>query len=112
MKKKIVLLTICLLLVGAFVFSACSEKTSQKPIATDLTGATLSDNGGMAVRYGDYVYFINGYAGERQTRSEKWFAARFAEQLSKTACPITNPLKSSFPKTFTARIKRTAVFIS
>ena len=88
MKKKIVLLTICLLLVGAFVFSACSEKTDRKPIATDLTGATLSDNGGMAVRYGDYVYFINGYAGETASNA-------FGEVVRGAICRTT--LKNGVP---------------
>jgi hypothetical protein len=63
MKKKILLLVLCAVL-AACALAACSENTKQKAIATDTSGAVVEGNGGMAVKYGDYVYFVNGYAGE------------------------------------------------
>ncbi len=88
MKKNIVILTICLLLVGAVILCACSENTSRDPIKTDLTGATVSDNGGMAVRYGNYVYFINGFAGETASNA-------FGEVVRGSICRTT--LKNGVP---------------
>ena len=65
MKKKLLILIACVVLVATVLsLVACSENTKQDPIPTDLNGAKVSDNGGMAVKYGNYVYFINGYAGE------------------------------------------------
>lgn len=66
MKKKTLVITICVVLaVLVLAFAACSENTKRDPVKTDLpANASIKSNGGMAVRYGDYVYFINGYAGE------------------------------------------------
>lgn len=46
----------------ACLFVACTENTKQNAIPTE--NGTVADNGGMAVSYGNYVYFINGFAGE------------------------------------------------
>ena len=63
MKRKLIILAICLLTVITVTgIAACTENTDRDPVKTDLNGATLSDNGGMAVKYGNYIYFINGYA--------------------------------------------------
>ena len=65
MKKKLLILIACIVLVATVLsLVACSENTKQEPIPTDLNGAKVSDNGGMAVKYGNYIYFINGFAGE------------------------------------------------
>lgn len=64
MKKKLLTLVICVLLVGvmACTLVACNENYKQDAVATDLSDSTVSSNGGLAVRVGKYVYFINGYA--------------------------------------------------
>lgn len=64
--KRILKITLaCVLLVGMIcALAACSEKMSQKAVSLDKTGASVQNNGGMAVKYGKYVYFVNGYAGE------------------------------------------------
>lgn len=65
MKKRLGIFIACVFIaIMALSLVACSENTKQDPIATDVKGASVSDNGGMAVKYGNYVYFINGYAGE------------------------------------------------
>jgi len=63
MKKKILIAILCVaaLLVG--VLSGCTESLKQNPIETKYSDV-VSSNGGMAVVYGDYLYFINGYAGQ------------------------------------------------
>lgn len=63
MKKKLLSLIICVLLVGVMAISmvACTESYKQDAIATDLTDKTVESNGGLAVRVGKYLYFINGY---------------------------------------------------
>lgn len=63
MNKKLVIV-IALALAFAFCLTACSGKTfKQTAVETDTTGATVTSNGGTAVRYGKYVYFVNGYVG-------------------------------------------------
>jgi hypothetical protein len=56
------LLVLSLILVTA-VFAACSNSKFIYPENLP-TGTDIESNGGMAVRYGDYVYFVNGYQGE------------------------------------------------
>ncbi len=55
---------IALALMIACVFVACNENTKQAPISTGDTYTTVTSNGGVAVQYGNYLYFVNGYAGE------------------------------------------------
>ena len=66
MKKTITIIIACALLVGViFALGACSEKMTQKAVPTTIDkDATVQDNGGLAVKYGNYIYFVNGYAGE------------------------------------------------
>ncbi len=61
MSKRIIWIIICLL-VGAFILTGCVENFKQDAIAGDYSNKTVTSNGGMAVTYGKYLYFINGYA--------------------------------------------------
>lgn len=63
MKKKIILALICVVIL-AVALTACNEKTKQDRIDGDYSDKTVTSNGGLAVRYGKYLYYINGYAGE------------------------------------------------
>ena len=60
--KKIALLFALVLLIGC-LFVACNENTKQKAVETNNNYPIVSSNGGMAVQYGNYLYFVNGYAG-------------------------------------------------
>lgn len=60
--KKIIF-TIFVVVLMLSIFSGCTENLKAKPIATNFS-EHISSNGGMAVVYGDYLYFINGYAGK------------------------------------------------
>lgn len=64
MKKKIIFILVCMVLVSAFVLTACKESVNQDKIAGDYSDKTVTSNGGMAVTYGKYLYFVNGYAGQ------------------------------------------------
>ena len=61
--KKLSKILICLMLcVFGFAFVACDNRTDKEknftyPSASD----TVYGNGGLAVRKGNYVYFVNGY---------------------------------------------------
>lgn len=61
MIKKIVLVIVCVALAAALL-AGCNESYKTKPVATEASDAVVS-NGGLAVRYGKYLYYINGYAG-------------------------------------------------
>lgn len=65
MKKKLLFAVVCILLFAttASVLAGCTtENYKQDPIATNYSDK-ISSNGGLAVVYGEYLYFINGYAG-------------------------------------------------
>lgn len=64
MKKKLLLAVVCVLLAASFVVmtAGCTETEKQDAIATNYSDE-ISSNGGLAVVYGEYLYFINGYAG-------------------------------------------------
>lgn len=62
MKKAIVIIALALVVVlSAVAFAGCTESYKQDGLKT--TKGPVSDNGGMAVVYGNYLYFVNGYAG-------------------------------------------------
>lgn len=61
-KKSLILLVAALLCVAVFL-AACSEKPFTSSF-TAPTGETVDSNGGLAVRYGDYIYYVNGYASD------------------------------------------------
>ncbi len=58
MKKKLVLFILCLTLI-AVLLAGCNNM-KQKAIDSDFTDKTIASNGGLAVRYGKYIYFVNG----------------------------------------------------
>lgn len=61
--KKILLLSICAIF-ALVMFAACSNGNKTVTVKVDKFGQTVTSNGGLNVQYGDYVYFVNGYAGE------------------------------------------------
>ena len=63
MKKSLIVITFILAVVlVAAALVGCTESYKQSAVPTEK--GAVSDNGGMAVVYGKYLYFINGYAGE------------------------------------------------
>ncbi|MCL2629899.1 MAG: DUF5050 domain-containing protein [Firmicutes bacterium] len=63
MVKKILIAVVCLVMVTA-VLVACSEGFKWGSVTTSIAqNAEIEGNGGLAVRVGGYLYFINGYAG-------------------------------------------------
>ena len=63
MKKSLIVITCILAVVlAAAALVGCTESYKQSAVPTEK--GAVSDNGGMAVVYGKYLYFINGYAGE------------------------------------------------
>lgn len=65
MKKKIIPIVVCLVLAACFTLCGCSGESFSKikVVGKQDTTYIVHGNGGMAVQYGNYVYFINGYAG-------------------------------------------------
>lgn len=58
-KKSLILLVAALLCITV-ALAACSEKPFT-PNFTANSGEAVGSNGGIAVTYGDYVYYVNGY---------------------------------------------------
>lgn len=63
MKKKILAVIVAMLLICA-PLTACNESYKEQAVEgkQDTSYAVIS-NGGSAVQYGNYVYYINGYRG-------------------------------------------------
>ena len=57
--KKFVILLVALLMCATVVFAACN-KADFKPVS-EPASATPESNGGIAVRYGEWLYYVNGY---------------------------------------------------
>ena len=75
MKKKIfITLTalVCALLSATFILTGCSGYADQS-VANPQTNFSqvVYSNGGSAVQYGEYVYFINGYRGYADTDAKQ-----------------------------------------
>ncbi|MFA5450083.1 MAG: hypothetical protein WC292_06585 [Clostridia bacterium] len=62
MNKKVFIIIVAALLAMA-VLAGCTESYKTQPIPTDFSDLTVTSNGGLAVRVGKYLYYINGYAG-------------------------------------------------
>lgn len=69
MKKKIIPLFVCLMLAFGFALYGCGgDSFSQIEVKGNQdTSYTVYSNGGGAVQYGNYIYFINGYSGYEDT---------------------------------------------
>ncbi len=69
MKKKIIPFLVCLVLAFGFALYGCSGDSLSKIKVNGVqnTGYTVYSNGGSAVQYGNYIYFINGYSGYEDT---------------------------------------------
>ena len=83
MKKKLTILFAALLVVvtAAAVFAGCTENLKQDAISTEFSDVVAS-NGGMAVVYGNYLYFVNGYAGETAANT-------FGEVVKGAVCRVS-----------------------
>ena len=60
--NKIVILLVALLMCLTVVFAACS-KDNFTPVKIPAKGE-VGSNGGIAVTYGDYLYYVNGYTAD------------------------------------------------
>ena len=65
MKKKLLTTIVCVIMCAVMMVAlvACNENYKQDAVSTDLSDKTVTSNGGLAVKVGKYLYFINGYAG-------------------------------------------------
>ena len=58
--KKSLILLVAALLAVAVLLSACGTQPF-KPNFDAPKGETVTSNGGIAVKYGDWIYYVNGY---------------------------------------------------
>ena len=59
--SAIILVAVCMLLVT--VLGACTPTAAFKPFSLPTTN-DVDGNGGIAVRYGDYILYVNGYQSD------------------------------------------------
>ena len=70
--KKFTKIIICLLLcVVSLAFVACGNGDKNKKNYVFPTSGAVSGNDGLAVKYGDYVYFVNGMKTVESMASKK-----------------------------------------
>jgi len=67
MKKKLVLFILCLIVIGSLLTGCNNMK--QKPISSDFSKKDIASNGGLAVQYGNYIYFVNGMSAQEASNS-------------------------------------------
>lgn len=63
MKKKLLVLIIAIVTAIA-VLSGCTETFKQSAISGNYDNLKVESNGGLAVKAGSYVFYLNGYAGQ------------------------------------------------
>lgn len=66
--KKSVIVLVALLLCALVVFTACNPSTAFKPVEY-TNGQQVDGNGGIAVRYGEYIYYVNGYQNSATSKN-------------------------------------------
>lgn len=102
MKKKLlgIISIVVLIVIALSVLSGCASTFKQKAIATDFNDLTVTSNGGLAVGVGNYVYFINGAAGQEGYNNwgQTVKGAIMRVELDAQKNPISNTLKTIIPK--------------
>ena len=63
MKKKLLVFIIAIVAAIA-VLSGCTETFKQNAISGNYDNLKVESNGGLSVKAGNYVFYINGYAGQ------------------------------------------------
>ena len=63
MKKSVLICLALVLVITCLVLVGCSNTSNKQDPVETTKSDTIESNGGMAVKYGDYIYFINGYSG-------------------------------------------------
>ncbi len=60
--KKTLILTVALLMLVAVVFAACTDNKFKPTVDLPTGEVDSATNGGIAVKYGEYIYYVNGLA--------------------------------------------------
>lgn len=102
MKKKHlgIILVLVVIIALTMLLASCTTSFKQKAVQTDFSNLNVTSNGGLAVGVGNYVYFINGAAGEdgynKWGKTEKGAIMRVELDADKN--PVANTLTTIIPK--------------
>lgn len=66
--KKSAIVLVALLMCAVLTLAACNTSTVFKPVSYE-DGKQVDGNGGIAVRYGDYIYYVNGYQSSASAKN-------------------------------------------
>ncbi len=72
MTKKILITALITLLVLAVLLAGC-ESYRNETFSMGDKDAVVQSNGGLVVKQGDYLYFVNGYTGYTSDAEANWF---------------------------------------
>ncbi|NCA66601.1 MAG: hypothetical protein EOM87_00905 [Clostridia bacterium] len=73
MTKKLIFTAIVVLIIMAVLFVGC-QSYSNSVFSMGDKDAVVESNGGLVVKQGDYIYFVNGYSGYYTTNAkDNWF---------------------------------------
>lgn len=61
---KTLIILVALLMLATVLFTACDNSVDFKPLEVPAKAEVIG-NGGVAVKYGDYIYFVNGYQSSK-----------------------------------------------
>lgn len=60
--KKTLICVVALLMLATVAFAACNGSSFKPTVDLPTGSVVVSTNGGIAVQYGDYIYYVNGLA--------------------------------------------------
>ena len=103
MKKKAFFAVVCVIMCAVMCLAlvGCKENYKQDAVETDFNGIdNVVSNGGLAVKAGKYLYFINGYAGQDGLNEfgKVVKGAIMRVELDASGVPVTSTLKTIVPK--------------
>ncbi|MDR3186252.1 MAG: DUF5050 domain-containing protein [Christensenellaceae bacterium] len=113
MVKKFTVLVICLLLTVVLLVS-CKENYKRDAVPTDdISSALVESNGGLAVKKGKYLYYINGYAGNTvdNTFGSVLKGAILRAELSEDGTPKVNTNVVIVPKNVYSSVATSGLYI-
>ena len=105
--KKSLILLVAMLLVVAVVLSACGPK-AHKPVTIPNSTEDIDSNGGIAVRYGEWIYYVNGYqssASAENTYVDTTNAPRIGSIVRIKADQVVEAVKRSEDEDKTSAVK-------
>ena len=84
--KKTLICVVALLMLATVAFAACNGSSFKPTVDLPTGSVVVSTNGGIAVQYGDYIYYVNGLASATTANTYENVDARVSRLTNLTNC--------------------------